>query len=169
MEVEGLGDERRAFGLSTVLRCGPHSADVEGYGCSIEASPGAPSAQPGGLNAALPLGPEARHQAQPQSPALSSRSPARACCLHPTEVLRTLRDPAAPGKSAAAFIPVRKWSAGPAAPVCPANRVRTFGLWTGRHLGSAVVWAKFNLSHAREHQLSLLYPAEGSRRLLIFT
>lgn len=108
------------------------------------------------------------HQAQSQTPALSSHSPARVCCLHPTEALRTLRDPAAPGKSAAAFIPVIKLSAGPAAHMCPAKRVRTFGLWTGRHFGSAVVWAKFNLSHAREHQLGL-YPAEGSRRLLIFT
>lgn len=50
---------RRGFGLSTVLLRGQHGAAVEGYGGSIEASPGVPSAQPSGLSAALPLGPEA--------------------------------------------------------------------------------------------------------------
>lgn len=50
----------------------------------------------------------------------------------------------------------------------PCQPCPDFRLWTGGHLGSVLVWAKFNLSHATEHR-SGLYSAEGSRWLLTFT
>lgn len=42
-------------------------------------------------------------------------------------------------------------------------------LWTGRRRGSAVVWAKFNLSHARQLRSGLLCPEEDCRGLLTST
>ena len=67
--------------------------------------------------------PNGGRQVTHQPPALFSGSQSRAY-LHPTEAQRTPGDAAGPRKKAAAFIPVRKWSAGPL-PVRPANRFRT--------------------------------------------
>lgn len=87
--------------------------------------------------------PNGGRQVTHQPPALFSGSQSRAY-LHPTEAQRTPGDAAGPRKTAADFIPVRKWSAGPV-PVRPANRVRTldFGqegvggqLWFGQSLTS---------------------------------
>lgn len=118
-----------------------------------------------------PPQPRGRHQAQPQPPALSSLSLARACCLHPTESLTAWYPVVPPAPRARNRLPpsfqLENGLQGPRLCVLPTAS----GLAT---LDRRASWISFGLGKVEplprnRTSIGSLYAAEGSRGLLIFT
>lgn len=173
MEIERLGAERMGFDLRacSVVWAAPSRTSGLGLrsphlGCRRRGFSRKPLGVTRRGERDAPPRPGCWRLAQPQPPSISSRSPARACCPHPTEALTASYpggSPLAQGNRPTSSFLSENGLQGPR--LLPT----VSGLWTGRRLGSAVVWAKFNLSHARGHRSGLLCPAKGSRALLTFT